>query len=71
MQFDFKKCQQRLADKQATEAVLALPAVVINGRVWRNAEQSTIHWEIKYLRLRNLLMHNPEKPNLVLIRSIS
>lgn len=63
--------QQQFADKHATDVVLALPAVVLQGRVWRNADQSTAHWEIKYLRMRGLLMHNPENPALVLVRSFS
>jgi hypothetical protein len=68
--FDLKKVQERFADIHATSVILALPAVVLDGRVWHNADQSTAHWEIKYLRIRGLLMHNPENTSLVLVRSI-
>jgi len=65
---DLIKLQQALADRMAISVVLALPGVVQQGQVWRNADQSNAHWEIKYLRLRGILIHNKENYSLVLLR---
>lgn len=64
--------QTHLADKQATDVILALPARILNSKVWRDADQALLpaHWEVKYLRLRGLLEHHPDQPNLVALRSM-
>lgn len=64
-----KEIEQQLAERQARDIILALPAEVIEGRVWRNTTDQNCAWEVKYLRMRGLLMHNPAKPYLVVVRS--
>lgn len=62
--------EQKLAETQATTAILVLPAVVIDGIVWRNVTDQPIEWEVKYLRMRGLLRHHHEKPWLVQMKGM-
>lgn len=64
-----QELERKLAETQATNVILALPAVVIKGTVWRSVLDHYVEWEVKYLRMRGLLMHNEERPYLVLLRS--
>lgn len=68
---NMKELQQKLADRQATDVILALPAEVIDTVVWRNTTGHDVAWECKYLHLRGLLRRNADKPHLVVLRSVS
>ena len=59
-----------LADKQAVNTILDGCGVqVLDGIVWRDTTVlrncSSVVWEVKYLKLRGLLVHHPLIYNLV------
>lgn len=60
--------EQQLAERQATTVILALPAEVIDGVVWRNTLDHYCEWEVKYLRIRGQLTHHPKQPWLVKVK---
>lgn len=65
---EFHEIRHLLADKKAIDTILALPAQVIDGVVWRNIDGDKVVWEVKYLRIRGLLCHNKQQPYLVKLK---
>jgi hypothetical protein len=59
-----KHLSTTLADKQAVNTILdSCSPVVIEGVIWRNTDElrncSSVIWEVKYLKMRGLLIHHP------------
>lgn len=63
-----KEAEQRLAETQARQVILMnCPPVIFEEEMYYNIfwKEAEIQWEVKYLRMRGVLMHHPKRPNLV------